>query len=507
MLDRFRQGDANAFASLYRTHWNQVFRFSRLYLKNDEDAEDVVQEVFIRLWQIHERIHPDGNFSGLLFIITRNLIFNRFHKQIDPLSFKVSVLAALESSDDIESEVSARDLAEYINRLIDLMPARQRQVFNMSRREHKSYREIAEELSVFFRKSQKLPHALRVSGAVPGIYYGYRKKHEMTDIKTLVRKLLAGKLPQKEMPELWQRHDVTQYMQREWDRCAKPAEDDLLRESRIWERIVARTMPHEKIRRKRGVRTAWLSRSYGAAASIMLAIGAGLTLVNLLWRPAPEIIHTLYSGNQSTEQVALPDGSTLWLGANSSCRYAADFSGRERRVELNGQGFFEVAEDPSRPFVVSSNGIDVTALGTAFEVFSDLGGRHVEAILRNGSVRVSLPGVTKQTFTLSPDQKFTYSADTRKVIVSRVDAQRYTLWHERMSLSFENQPLSVILPRLERWYNCHIDCPEEIATRYHYTFSLSDETLDRTLQLLQSSTDQTPLFYRRDGMYVRIYEK
>ena len=47
---------------------------------------------------------------------------------------------------------------------------------------------------------------------MPGIYYGYRKKHEMTDIKTLVRKLLAGKLPQKEMPELWQRHDVTQYM-------------------------------------------------------------------------------------------------------------------------------------------------------------------------------------------------------------------------------------------------------------------------------------------------------
>ena len=155
MLDRFRQGDANAFASLYRTHWNQVFRFSRLYLKNDEDAEDVVQEVFIRLWQIHERIHPDGNFSGLLFIITRNLIFNRFHKQIDPLSFKVSVLAALESSDDIESEVSARDLAEYIDRLIDLMPTRQRQVFNMSRREHKSYREIAEP----FAKNRRSAHA------------------------------------------------------------------------------------------------------------------------------------------------------------------------------------------------------------------------------------------------------------------------------------------------------------------------------------------------------------
>ena len=147
-LDRFRQGDSEAFASLYQSHWQQVFRFSRLYLRSDDDAEDVVQEVFIRLWQIHESIHPGDNFSGLLFIITRNLIFNRFRRQIDPLGFKVSVLAALETSDDIESEISARDLSEYIDRLVDLMPARQRQVFNMSRREHKSYREIAEELDL-----------------------------------------------------------------------------------------------------------------------------------------------------------------------------------------------------------------------------------------------------------------------------------------------------------------------------------------------------------------------
>ena len=147
-LERFQQGDSEAFASLYHAHWQQVFRFSRLYLKSDDDAEDVVQEVFIRLWQIHERIHPDDNFSGLLFIMTRNMIFNRFRKRLDPLGFKVSVLAALEASDDIESEISARDLSEYIDRLVDLMPARQRQVFNMSRHEHKSYREIAEELDL-----------------------------------------------------------------------------------------------------------------------------------------------------------------------------------------------------------------------------------------------------------------------------------------------------------------------------------------------------------------------
>ena len=327
----------------------------------------------------------------------------------------------------------------------------------------------------------------------------------MTDIKTLVRRLLADKLSQKEFSELWQRRDLTQHMQDEWDNRVEQPEEDSLREGRIWGRIVSRTELTGNPRP--GLRVAWRRWSYGIAASIMLAVGAGLTVANLLWRPAPEVIHTLYSGNQSTEQVQLPDGSTLWLGANSSCRYADNFSGKERRVYLSGQGFFEVAKDAARPFIVSTDCIDITALGTAFEVFSDLEGRHVETILRNGSVRVAIPGVTKKTYTLSPDQKFAYSTDSRKVIITQVNAQRYTLWHERTALSFENQPLSVILPRLERWYNCRIDCPADIATRYYYTFTLSDETLDRTLQLLQSSTSQAPLFYQRDGMQVRIYEK
>lgn len=325
----------------------------------------------------------------------------------------------------------------------------------------------------------------------------------MNDLKTLVRKLLGDKLPARELPQLWQRRDVTQHMQREWEACAEQPSEDSLRENRIWGRIVQarQAAPH------RGLRSMALRWGYGAAASVMLAVGAGLTIANLAWRPAPEVIHSLYSGNQSTERVELPDGSTLWLGANSSCRYTAAFTGRERRVHLSGQGFFEVAKDPSRPFVVSTGGIDVTALGTAFEVFSDLEGRQVETVLRSGSVRIAIPGVTNRTYTLAPDQKFSYAVDSRRVSITGVDARRYTLWHERTALSFDNQPLTVILPRLERWYNCRIDCPEEIASRYYYTFTLSDETLDRTLQLLQSSTSQAPLRYRRDGMQIRIFEK
>lgn len=105
----------------------------------------------------------------------------------------------------------------------------------------------------------------------------------MTNIKTLVRRLLGGKLSQKELSELWQRRDVTQHMQREWDDCAKPAEEDALRENRIWERIVPRTELSGKPRPE--LRVAWRRWSYGFAASIMPAAGTGLTIANLLWPP------------------------------------------------------------------------------------------------------------------------------------------------------------------------------------------------------------------------------
>ena len=263
----------------------------------------------------------------------------------------------------------------------------------------------------------------------------------MTDIKTLVRKLLAGKLPaERDAGTLAaaRRHAIHAARMgslRKTRRRRPPARKP------YWERIVARTMPHEKnpAEGKGGYAPHGLAGA--PPPSIMLAIGAGLTLVNLLWRPAPEIIHT-NSGNQSTEQVALPDGSTLWLEPTPRAGTPRIFRAGERRVELNGQGFFEVAEDPptgiSRP--LCTQWIDVTALGTAFgSLFPISGAGNAEATLRNGSVRVSPPGVTKQPHALARPEIHLLRRHTQSDR-QPVDAQRYTLWHERMSLSFENQP-------------------------------------------------------------------
>ena len=124
-----KQGSKDAFTALYKQYWKQVYNFSRLYLTSADAAEEVVQEVFIKIWETREFLREDDHFKGLLFIITRNLIFNRHRKNVN--------------EDFYKEEIDAHNLQEYIDRLIDELPPRRREIFNLSRKEQKSYKEIA----------------------------------------------------------------------------------------------------------------------------------------------------------------------------------------------------------------------------------------------------------------------------------------------------------------------------------------------------------------------------
>lgn len=138
-----KQGSREAFTTLYRQYWKQVYNFSRLYLTRTDASEEVVQEVFIKVWETREFLREDDHFKGLLFIITRNFVFNQHRKNLNEDFYKVTVLSALEESYDLEEEIDANDLREYIDRLIDELPPRRREIFNLSRKEQKSYKEIA----------------------------------------------------------------------------------------------------------------------------------------------------------------------------------------------------------------------------------------------------------------------------------------------------------------------------------------------------------------------------
>lgn len=138
-----KQSNKDAFTTLYNRYWKQVYNFSRLYLTSQSVAEEVVQEVFIKVWESRDFVREEDNFKGLLFIITRNLIFNLHRKSVNEDFYRMTVLSAMEDSYDIEEEIETKNLSEYIDLLIAELPPRRREIFILSRKENKSYKEIA----------------------------------------------------------------------------------------------------------------------------------------------------------------------------------------------------------------------------------------------------------------------------------------------------------------------------------------------------------------------------
>ncbi|WP_289200812.1 RNA polymerase sigma-70 factor [Phocaeicola sartorii] len=148
-----KYGDHQAFVELYNDYWEQVYDFSRLYISRVADAEEIVQDVFVKLWESRHLLKEDESFKGFLFIITRNIVFSRNRKKVNENLFKTSVLSAFGNesnynSNSVEEEYCASQLAVFIDKLIGSLPEQQKRCFLLSREENLSYKEIAERLGI-----------------------------------------------------------------------------------------------------------------------------------------------------------------------------------------------------------------------------------------------------------------------------------------------------------------------------------------------------------------------
>lgn len=146
LIKQIRQGDSLAFATLYDFYWLKVYNFTKLYITSSSDVAEIVQDVFVKLWEARHLLSEDKSLEGFLFIVTRNMIFNITRNRFRESMFKMSVMRAMENEESygIEDELSAADLKQYIDQLITILPKRQQEVFRMSREEGMSYKEIAE---------------------------------------------------------------------------------------------------------------------------------------------------------------------------------------------------------------------------------------------------------------------------------------------------------------------------------------------------------------------------
>ena len=215
-------------------------------------------------------------------------------------------------------------------------------------------------------------------------------------------------------------------------------------------------------------------------------------------------MYVVSSGIQNMESVSLPDGTKVQMGPGSRLTYPASFSGKTREVTLNGQAFFDVAKNREKPFIVRTEDMSVQALGTAFELFSYEMDNKIETILLNGKIKVGISDKgTKRVkeYLVSPDEKLVLDRQTGEVMKQAVNADKYTAWRKQKMLSFENEKLTMIIPRLEQWYGRKVMCQKDLAEKYRFTFKVRDESLEKILFMIKASS---PLIYTQmeSGDYI-----
>lgn len=149
LVEKLRHGDVNAFDQVYKKYAVKLYGFSFKYLKSKEEAEELVQSVFLKVWENQHSLKRDTSFKSYLFTIAYNEICNLFRQRTYLRKFITSSLESnQEASGDSEAQLDALFVREHLDRIISKLPEKQRLIFIKSRHEGKSTRDIAAELGL-----------------------------------------------------------------------------------------------------------------------------------------------------------------------------------------------------------------------------------------------------------------------------------------------------------------------------------------------------------------------
>lgn len=228
------------------------------------------------------------------------------------------------------------------------------------------------------------------------------------------------------------------------------------------------------------------------AAMIVLAFGLGYFAQD--WdTDGPVPMQTIAVPAGQCVNITLPDGSNIWLNAQTTIQYPISFNKCERMIKLDGEAYFEVAKDTKRPFIVNTKECRVEVLGTKFNVDAYSYRDKFETVLMEGAVKVSMLNNPSETVSLKPDVKV-YRSNGRLLTEKMNNFERYR-WKEGL-ICFQNEPFNVVMEDFEKFYGLKIVVNNQKVTKYLYTGKFKQtDGIDYALSLLQKNIHFT---YQRD---------
>ena len=263
-----------------------------------------------------------------------------------------------------------------------------------------------------------------------------------------------------------------------------------------------------------------LKKLYRLAAAIMIplllagGVGGFFITKSYIKADSSPALTTIYSPGGQKTKVTLPDKSTVWLNAKTTMKYATVFNQKQRIVFIDGEAFFDVTHDISRPFVVKTSTINIRVYGTTFNVKAYKDDDIAEATLVKGKITIdgiNVPGKEGEEIVIHPNETFRYmkegavlnKTERREVknkekviskrveplvqIAQKVDVAPIVAWKDG-KLCFKNESFSTLAYKLEQWYDVKIHFEDTEVQEIKYTGKFEKENINQVLRYLQILT-------------------
>jgi len=241
---------------------------------------------------------------------------------------------------------------------------------------------------------------------------------------------------------------------------------------------------------------------YVAAIVLMVGISYYISTIFSTTTKKNKIVEykTLNVNKGERKTIVLYDGTTINLDAGSELKYPKKFSEFSREVYLKGEGFFQVAKNPHKPFHIYVNNALIEVIGTKFNIRSwEEDKNEVTVTVTEGKVSLGLNDTSlhkKVYLTKNMQSSLSYLGEISKPII--VNPSDYTKWMNN-EIYFQNANLRQIITQLERWYDLKFDVAEELLNKNNLTVHINNTNLNDVLELISVVT-KTKIV--RHGKYI-----
>ena len=312
----------------------------------------------------------------------------------------------------------------------------------------------------------------------------------------------AGKISkadEKKLFEFIQKEEQNYQQFKDWERAWMLSEKEDLRTAREWESLQCRIRTHEAVNPMISKSGSDLWRWAVAIAAMFVLIAGGTWVVlntTTFMNKAQYIVFEAPYGEKS--KMTFPDGTVVWLNAGSSLKYSNKYNTDDRVVELEGEGYFEVAKKKKIPFVVHTRGYDVVVKGPKFNVTAYPEDSNITTTLMEGAVELLKE---KQHIAMKPGESVTLNVVSGKFTLTKVNPDVSKAWSENR-IEYDNISLRELAAKLSRQYDVKIHLLTEEVGDKRFSISLrNQETIGEVMSALK---EIIPIQVERKNMDIYI---